>query len=375
MWFSRNRHKDESEHGQPKVASNKTGLDAATAVEIQHHFNELRRELLNDQAKTLDRWLHFVGIFLTALGIFAVLFGYIGFERFEKIEDDARQYADDAQRYVEKIKEKSDEATLLVKDVRELTAEAVGNDPKKAGETAERVQANPESSPIGQAIAAAILLQRDKKIEQAIKKWRSIANVVEETDTELGSHAWFSAGYLYGERDDFEAAIADYDEAIQLNPKFSEAYYNRGNAKNNLGQSEAAIVDYNTAIQLNPKFARAYYNRGNAKNNLGQHEAAIADYDEAIRIDPNYTEAYNNRGHAKDSLGQSEAAIADYNTAIQLNPNDADAYYNRGITNKRLGRVNEARQDFDTAINLFRNAGKEDLATEAEQQLSDLDNP
>ena len=72
---------NEPEHGQPKVASNKTGLDAATAVEIQHHINELRREILNDRAKTLDlrrellndysnmlqSGLTVIGLFLTAL--------------------------------------------------------------------------------------------------------------------------------------------------------------------------------------------------------------------------------------------------------------------------------------------------------------------
>ena len=370
MWFSRNRHKivaiiltfavttaasmpllaqpakptatdttspknpprgNEPEHGQPKVESNKTGLDAATDVKIQHHFNELRRELLNYRSNMLELGLALVIIFLTIISVIAVLFGYISFKRFEKIEADA-------QRYVEEIKTKRDEADSLVKG---LNAEVVRNDPKKASETAERVQADPESSPIDQAIAAAILLQREGKIEEAIEKWRSIANVVEETNTKLGSQAWFSAGYLYGELDDFEAKRNAYTQAIRLNPDYAEAYNNRGNAKNSLGQSEAAI----------------------------------ADYDEAIRIDKKFADAYNNRGNAKNNLGQSEAALADYNMAIQLNPNDAETYYNRGVTNKRLGRVNEARQDFDTAINLFRNAGNSNLATAAEQQLRDLDNP
>ena len=282
-------------------------MDAATDDEIQHHFNELKRELLNDQAKTLDRWLTAVTIVLTALSVIAVFLGYIGFNRFREIETEARQNVAKAQHYVEEIKKKRDKATLLVKDVEELATKVAVNDLKKAGETAKRVYENPESSPIDRAIATAVLLQRDQKIEEAIEKWRSIANVVEETNTELGSQAWLSAGYLYGMRGDFEAARNASTQAIRLNPGFAVAY--------------------------------------------------------------------NNRGNAKDSLGQFEAAIADYNTALQLNPNFAVAYYNRGRTNKRLGRVNEARQDFDTAINLFRNAGNEDLATAAEQQLRALDNP
>ena len=348
--------------------SNKTGLDAATAVEIQHHFNELRRELLNYRSNMLELGLALVIIFLTALSVIAVVFGYIGFQSFREIETEA-------QRHVEEIRTIRAEAVSLVKDVRELNAEAVGNDPKKAGETAERVQTNPESSPIDQAIATAVLLQREEKFEEAIEKWLSIANVVEETNTELGSQAWFSAGYLYEVRDSFEAASNAYTQAIRLNPDYAVAYNNRGSAKDSFGQSEAAIADYNKAIQLNPKLAEAYYNRGHAKINLGQSEAAIADYNTAIQLNPKFAKAYYNRGSAKINLGQSEAAIADYNKAIRIDPKFAEAYYNRGITNKRLGRVNEARQDFDTAINLSRNAGNEDWATKAEQQLRDLDNP
>lgn len=59
-------------------------------------------------------------------------------------------------------------------------------------------------------------------------------------------------------------AIADYTEAIRLNPEFADACFNRGNAYYGKGQYDDAIADYTEAIRLNPKFAEAYYNRGNA---------------------------------------------------------------------------------------------------------------
>ena len=42
--------------------------------------------------------------------------------------------------------------------------------------------------------------------------------------------------------------------------------FNSGNAKSELGDYRGAIQDYNKAIELNPKYANAYYNRGNAKS-------------------------------------------------------------------------------------------------------------
>ena len=70
---------------------------------------------------------------------------------------------------------------------------------------------------------------------------------------------------------DYQGAIADYDRALELNPQFAQAYYNRGNAKRTLKDYQGAIADYDKAIELNPRFAQAYYNRGVAKSDLGNY--------------------------------------------------------------------------------------------------------
>ncbi len=149
-----------------------------------------------------------------------------------------------------------------------------------------------------------------------------------------------------------EEAIADYDQATRINPQFAEAYYNRGTTKDVLGRHEEAIANYDQAIRINPQYAQAYYNRGNAKDVLGRHEEAIADYDQAIRINPQYAQAYCNRGTTKLALGQYDEAIADYDQAIRINPRFAQAYYNRGNAKGMLGRYEEAIANFNEAIRI-----------------------
>jgi tetratricopeptide (TPR) repeat protein len=60
---------------------------------------------------------------------------------------------------------------------------------------------------------------------------------------------------------DFSSVLADYDRVIELDPKMSFAYYNRGNIKNRMRDFEGAIQDYTAAMTLQPNFAEAFYNR------------------------------------------------------------------------------------------------------------------
>jgi DNA-binding CsgD family transcriptional regulator len=62
----------------------------------------------------------------------------------------------------------------------------------------------------------------------------------------------FFRGIAYHELEDLEGAIANYDQAIALEPNNSAAYYNRGNARRDQKDLEGAIADYDQAIALGP---------------------------------------------------------------------------------------------------------------------------
>tara|TARA_Y100001936_G_scaffold254154_1_gene325882 strand:- start:16423 stop:16827 length:405 start_codon:yes stop_codon:yes gene_type:complete len=79
-------------------------------------------------------------------------------------------------------------------------------------------------------------------------------------------------------------AIQDYDKAIKLNPKYADAYNNRGVAYSDKGQVNRATHDLNMAIELNPKSAATYYNRGIAYRKKGELNRAIQDLYGAARL-------------------------------------------------------------------------------------------
>ncbi len=144
-------------------------------------------------------------------------------------------------------------------------------------------------------------------------------------------------------RREYDQAIADYDEAIRLEPTSSIAYNNRGGAWSAKNQYKKAIADYNEAIRLDPMNTIAYYGRGVARLVTSDHDQAIADFDAAIRLDPSYALARVNRGNAWCAKHEFDKAIADYSAVIRLEPANARAYGNRGL-------AWFLKRDFDTAI-------------------------
>ena len=163
---------------------------------------------------------------------------------------------------------------------------------------------------------------------------------------------------------DYKGAIADYTKAIQLNPNYAEAYYNRGLAKTDLEDRQGAMADYSEAIRLKPDFADAYFKRGNGKYALGDKQGAIADLSEAIRLKSGYAGAYLMRGSIKSELGDKQAAILDYNEVIRLRSDDALAYYARAVVKAELGDKQAAILDYNEAIKKKnnRNLDKENTA-------------
>ena len=163
---------------------------------------------------------------------------------------------------------------------------------------------------------------------------------------------YFKSGLAKLNLHQYKDAIEDFSTAIQLNPKYVDAYYSRGLAKLNLHQYKDAIEDNSKAIQLNPEYVDAYLNRGNAKLNLQQYADAIEDYNRAIHLNPEHVHAYHNRGYAKSELHQDEDAIKDFSRAIYLNPKHVHSYYSRGLAKSHLYQCEDAIEDYSKVIHL-----------------------
>jgi serine/threonine protein kinase len=94
----------------------------------------------------------------------------------------------------------------------------------------------------------------------------------------------------------------------------------RGDQLARAGRYDDAIAEYGQAIMLNPTEVNAVINRGYCWYRQGLLEEALTEYTHAIKIDPVHPDAYNNRGMVLKELGAFESAIQDFRQTLELDP-------------------------------------------------------
>lgn len=162
----------------------------------------------------------------------------------------------------------------------------------------------------------------------------------------------------YRLKDDHDRAIADYDEAIRLDPDDTDAWFGRGAVYRSKGEVDRAIADWNEAIRLNPKFISAIYGRGFAYQATGDYDRAIADYDLVIRLgSEHYPHVFSYRGNAWFSKKEYDRALADYDVVLTIDPKYAVALYARGMARKRKG-IAGGDADMAAAVKLSPNVAR-----------------
>lgn len=322
---------------------------------------------LDDKGTYVSWWLNMLAIWLTALGIFAPIGGYILNRRInENIKNSSDTIKKEVYNLQTEINHKLQEANQVLDELREIhkNASLKANEITELAEKLTEPNISPESTKKALDSAKQIQhkltteewfimgfgAQQNKQYNDAMVYYNQAVKL--SNDDRLTSMIYNNLGTVKAELELHKEAVQDYDKAVELNPQYAEAYNNRGNTKTRLGQYAEAIQDYDETIKLNPKLAEAYNNRGNAKAELGQCTEAIQDYDKAIELNPKYAKAYYNRGNAKAELEQYSEAIQDYDIAIELNPKSAKAYSNRGNAKVALRQYNESIKDYNRAIEL-----------------------
>ena len=87
--------------------------------------------------------------------------------------------------------------------------------------------------------------------------------------------------------------MADFEQALLLEPENASALIARGNAHFRAERFNEAVTDYDQALLLRPEDPGLRNNRGSAYYELGFYDLAIVDYKGALRQETGFTMLLN----------------------------------------------------------------------------------
>ena len=135
-------------------------------------------------------------------------------------------------------------------------------------------------------------------------------------------------GDLYFQLHQFEQAIEDYSDAIDLDKNADEAYFGRGMALGRFGQISEGIRDLSLYISRHPKNARAYTKRGVRYLWLHDDTKAEKDFVRAIELNPENAEAHDDLGVIYARQAKYEVALRHFTAAVSIDPTYFKAFHN-----------------------------------------------
>lgn len=162
--------------------------------------------------------------------------------------------------------------------------------------------------------------------------------------------ALYNRGGAYSAAGQYDKAIADFTQALQLNPGDGILYIGRGNAYLQNGDFDYAGPDFDAAIRLHAQPAVAYSGKGMIDFVQDRYDRAIEDFGQTVRLQPGEAEGFTMRCLARAIVGKLQEAMADCNQAIKLNAKDAEAYSNRGLVYLKMKQPAAALANYHQAL-------------------------
>jgi tetratricopeptide (TPR) repeat protein len=210
---------------------------------------------------------------------------------------------------------------------------------------------NAEIQRWGEQLANGLKAHEEKRYKVAVEMFTAL---LEHSDiqSQWRSIPFASRGETYRLMERYEEALKDFDQAIELNPKYDWAIANRGYTYRLMERYEEALKDFNCAIELNPKYDWAIAHRGKTYRSMKRYEEALKDFDCAIELNPKSQWAIALRGYAYLMLKRYNEALENLNCAINLKPDNDWYLYHRALAYQALNQVDKARIDLNNATKL-----------------------
>ena len=197
-----------------------------------------------------------------------------------------------------------------------------------------------------------------------VKLGKAEAEAIERDETSsVEAFEAYSRGVLNmrtAGRDAIDRAIALFERAVQLDPKYASAWSALGGAYTLKGGFlgmpqllEKAIEPLRRALELHPSLVNAHVWLGSALAGLGQIDEGIASLREAVEIEPDNADAHQTLARAYWlTKGMVPEGIEELRKALALNPEAGYTHLQLSMLEALSGNLDAAEQSAREAIEL-----------------------
>jgi tetratricopeptide (TPR) repeat protein len=153
------------------------------------------------------------------------------------------------------------------------------------------------------------------------------------------------AGLAYAAQWKMKSSSAAFAEAIKLRPDIKDFHVLKAKADISLGEVDQAIAGCRKALELDPKYAEAYATIGEAlEHNEKRRSEAISAYQSALELDPKLFRAYEALGQLFLSLKDEKKAEEIFRQGMAADPKSMTGRFALGRLYVQQGKLVEARQ-------------------------------
>ena len=148
------------------------------------------------------------------------------------------------------------------------------------------------------------------RFEEATETFERAAQFAEDDSLEQ-QEAWVNKGVAHAQLEEWDEAIGSYREALRIDDDSehaASAETNLAYALHENGQGEQALEHAENAVEIDPRFPQAWYNRGFFLVERGLLEDAVTAFDNAIRLGMRNAEVLEEKARALDELGREDEA-------------------------------------------------------------------
>ncbi len=154
-------------------------------------------------------------------------------------------------------------------------------------------------------------------------------------DPQVRKKAYLDKGVSYFEKGKYDAAIIEYQNAIQIDPDFAAAHYEMARSLVKKEDWTHAFRELQHAVQLDPKNFKAqldladFYLAGRKYQEAHDHAALV------LQSDPKNAQAEVILSDADAALGDPQKALSEAQQAMQMDPNRSPSYLNLALMYER----------------------------------------